>query len=342
MSISVHSHTSTIPAAHRITNIPVAEFRDVNPDCIHIGLVNNMPDAVLEATERQFRSLIGLAAEEAGGRRAVRLSLFAMPEVPRSDEGRRHIARSYSNIGDLWNHRLDGLIVTGAEPLASKLTDEPYWGSLARLTEWADHNTDSSVWSCLAAHAALLQLDGIVRRPLGEKLSGIFECAVVADHPLTDALPAIARTPHSRWNEVSEDALDACGYRVLTRSAHAGVDAFVKQKNSLFVFFQGHPEYEADSLFREYRRDIRRFLRGEKDSYPAMPQGYFDEETTAILTAVRDRALSDCRDELLAYFPAALLQPKTDNTWRPAAVNIYRNWLLRLGAQKEQRMRRRW
>jgi homoserine O-succinyltransferase len=52
--------------------------------------------------------------------------------------------------------------------------------------------------------------------------------------------------PHSRWNEIPEEALLACGYRVLTRSEDAGVDAFVKQRNSLFVFFQGHPEYDAD------------------------------------------------------------------------------------------------
>ncbi|MGH9593932.1 MAG: homoserine O-acetyltransferase/O-succinyltransferase family protein, partial [Bryobacteraceae bacterium] len=135
--------------------------------------------------------------------------------------------------------------------------------------------------------------------------------------------------------------LTACGYRVLTRSARAGVDTFVKQKNSLFVFFQGHPEYEADSLFREYRRDIRRFLRGEKDSYPAMPHGYFDEDAAALLGTFRERALSDCREKLLAEFPTALLLPKAKNTWRPAAVNIYRNWLLRLGAQKEQRMHSR-
>ena len=45
---------------------------------------------------------------------------------------------------------------------------------------------------------------------------------------------------------------------------------------SLFLFLQGHPEYEAGTLLREYRRDIARFLRGEREHYPAVPQGYFD------------------------------------------------------------------
>ena len=50
---------------------------------------------------------------------------------------------------------------------------------------------------------------------------------------------------------------------MLTRSADAGVDTFIKQRKKLFVFFQGHPEYESDTLLREYRRDMGRYFRGE-------------------------------------------------------------------------------
>jgi len=57
---------------------------------------------------------------------------------------------------------------------------------------------------------------------------------------------------------------------------------FVKERKSLFLFFQGHPEYDADSLPREYRRDVGRFLRSERESYPGMPKGYFDEATTGL------------------------------------------------------------
>ena len=64
--------------------------------------------------------------------------------------------------------------------------------------------------------------------------------------------------PHSRWNEVRADALTACGYEILTQSAEAGVDLFVKKKkDSLFVHFQGHPEYSVRTLLKEYRRDIK-------------------------------------------------------------------------------------
>src|SRR5207245_5607644 len=100
-----------------------------------------------------------------------------------------------------------------------------------------------AVWSCLAAHAAVLHIDGIVRRPLRDKRFGVFECERVSDHPLTATVPARLQMPHSRWNEIPEDALMTCDYRVLTRSEDAGVDAFVKQRKCLFVLLQGHPVY---------------------------------------------------------------------------------------------------
>ena len=55
----------------------------------------------------------------------------------------------------------------GAPELRLVLIDEPYWASLTQLIDWAEHNTHSSVWSCLAAHAAVLRIDGIRRRRLG-------------------------------------------------------------------------------------------------------------------------------------------------------------------------------
>ena len=153
--------------------------------------------------------------------------------------------------------------------------------------------------------------------------------------------PAYLHIPHSRWNEIPEDALIACGYRILTRSEDAGADAFVKRRKSLFVFFQGHPEYEADTLLLEYRRDVGRFLRGEIDSYPSTPQGYFNDDAVDTLTAMRERALSDRRVELLADFPMASLAAKVRNTWRCGAVCLYRNWLRYLCGSKDRRMEAR-
>ena len=204
------------------------------------------------------------------------------------------------------------------------------------MLEWAELHTYSTILSCLAAHAAILHIDGIVRRPLGDKRFGVFECVRASDHPLTAAAPPRLPMPHSRWNEIPEDALLACGYRVLTRSEGAGVDAFVKQRKSLFVFFQGHPEYDATTLLLEYRRDIGRFLRGERDTYPPMPEGYFDDEIVRILADLRERALSDRREELLADFPIAMAAGRVTNNWRAAGEGLYRNWLEYLRWEKTQ------
>src|SRR2546426_6899243 len=120
------------------------QFRESDRNCLDIGLVNNMPDSALEATERQFLALLEAAADSL----VVRLTLYALPDVPRIDSGRRHVS-SYSGIDDLWDGPLDGLIVTGTEPRAANLMDEPCWASLTRLQEWAEDHTSSSGWSCL-------------------------------------------------------------------------------------------------------------------------------------------------------------------------------------------------
>ena len=326
----------TLIGAKRLHGTSSVEFRESDPKCIDIGLINNMPDAALKATEHQFRALLRTAADGI----VVRLTFYALPDVPRTDFGRGYVS-SYSSIDELWDSHLDGLIVTGTEPRAQNLMDEPYWGSLTKVFDWADQNTYSTICSCLAAHAALLYMDGIGRHTLDDKRFGVFEFTRVSDHQLTAGAPSRLPMPHSRWNEIPEDALAACGYRVLTRSKDAGVDTFVKQRGSLFVFFQGHPEYEAHSLMLEYRRDIGRFLRGERDTYPPMPQGYFDEDTVNALTAMRERALSDRREEVLADFPTALAAGKVTNTWRATARSLYRNWLAYICAEKGGRLKAR-
>ncbi|HMD37183.1 MAG TPA: homoserine O-succinyltransferase [Vicinamibacterales bacterium] len=300
---------------------------------MNIGLVNNMPDAALDATERQFRALLAAASDGT----PVHLTLYSLPEVPRTDFGRQQVAK-YSPIDELWTRHHDGLIVTGTEPKSADLEDEPYWDSLTQVLDWAAASTTSTILSCLAAHAGALYLDGIRRRPLGDKRFGVFECVRVDEHPLTASGPPQYCMPHSRWNEIPEEALRACGYRVLTRSADAGVDAFVKQRrNSLFVFFQGHPEYEAVTLMLEYRRDVGRYLKGERDTYPPMPRGYFDQETERALAGLRERALLDRREALLSEFPIAAASVSVSNNWRAGAETLYRNWLAYIAAQRTAR-----
>jgi len=299
-------------------------------DALVIGLVNNMPDAALKSTERQFQELLAKAA----GGRAVALRMFSFPELPRSAEGQRHVAQHHEPIEQLWGSEFDGLIVTGAAPASPSLEQEPCWPALARLVEWAERHTGSTIWSCLAAHVAVRHIDGIERSALDRKLSGVFECARTADHPLLALTPARWTTPHSRYNELPQAALRARGYRILSQSRAAGADIFVKRCTSLFVFLQGHPEYDAGALGREYRRDVVQFLAGKSDDYPEMPANYFADEVAEAMQAFRDGALRDRDAALFERFPAL---PAMSAPWHDAAVGLYAAWLAQLSARRSRR-----
>ncbi len=290
---------------------------------LEIGLVNNMPDAALRATERQFIDLLAAAA----GDTIVRLHLFSLPELPRGAAARAHMKSGYAELEHFKNGRLDALIVTGSEPIKASLSEEPYWRALTEVIDWAEHNTISTVWSCLAAHAAVLHLDGIGRRRLPAKRFGLFEFVRTGDHPMLDGIRSPMRVPHSRWNDLAESDLRAHGYEVLTRSAEAGVDIFAKQWNSLFLFLQGHPEYNPDTLFREYRRDMTRYLRGERDDVPGLPLHYFDARSEKTLTRFALRAKAQRGTELAARLPECGMLTEAVDQWRASAVQIYRNWL---------------
>ena len=292
-------------------------------DCIKIAFVNNMPDPALEDTEMQFFELL----EAASGDIPVRIKLYSLPGITRGERGREHLSKFYQDFDDLWNTRFDAVIVTGTEPHCPNLREEPYWPLLTGLLDWAERNTLSAVLSCLAAHAGVLHSDRIERHRLGDKRFGVFEFAKAPHHLLTGHNSDQIRFPHSRWNEVREDALRECGYTVITKSAEAGVDSFAKRKtNCLFVHFQGHPEYGSRTLLKEYRRDIKRFLGGERDSYPSLPKGYFDAAATRLLSDFRENALSHRQEETIASFPESVAET-LQKGWNSSANSIYRNWV---------------
>src|SRR5208283_6216557 len=232
-------------------------------------------------------------------------------------------------IQDLFDVPLDALIVTGMEPQTKSLQDEPVWDNITRLVNWAADNSVPVIWSCLAAHAAALYLDGIPRSRLPEKLSGVFVCDVLpTDHMLVSGLPSRWTSPHSRYHDLSESALLANGYQILSRSDEAGVDVFLKDQGAPFLFFQGHQEYEADTVLRQYKRDVRRYLRRESDEYPLAPRNYFDPMTEAALADARDRARRNHADlQDLEAILSLVSGAASGKLWEQSAVGLYRNWL---------------
>lgn len=301
-------------------------------DCITIAFINNMPDAALEDTEMQFFHLLDAAA----GDTPICVKLYSLPGVPRGEHGQQHLNNFYSTTDDLFGRRFDAMIMTGTEPKQSNLRNEPYWSALANVLDWAENNTASTILSCLAAHAGVLYSDGINRRPLSDKQFGVFAFRTSGKHPLIAGTAEVIHFPHSRWNEVPASELIASGYSVLTQSAEGGVDTFVKKKKrSLFVHFQGHPEYDAHTLLKEYRRDIKRFSRRERETYPTMPKGYFDAAGESVANNFRLAVIADRREEIMAGFPEAAVVGTLEKTWDAPAVGIYRNWLQYIATAKE-------
>lgn len=299
-------------------------LRHARNGSISVALVNNMPDAALEETELQFSSLI----EAAAGDVPVRMKFYSLPGIARSGRAQERVANEYFGLHDLWNSRFDGVIITGTEPRQPDLRKEPYWSDLTKTFDWAERNTKSAVLSCLAAHAGVLHSDGIQRQPLSEKRFGLFDERKNSEHALVRGAADRMPFPHSRWNELRADQLSAAGYTVLTASPEAGANLFVKVKReSLFVHFQGHPEYGGQTLLKEYRRDVGRFLRKERDTYPGMPCGYFDAEASESLREFREHAMKSGSVEMMKSFPDQAIANRLTSPWRAAAVCIYRNWL---------------
>ena len=220
-----------------------------------IGLVNMMPKATMPATAARYERL--LASD------GVSLRCFAPGGADAGCEP----------IEALWNARLDGIVVTGTEPRADKMTREPAWPLLRELVDWAAENVTSAIWSCFAAHAAVYRLDGLPRQKLPDKLSGVFACGKLTEHPIMENMPSRWLVPHSRLNGLGEAELSAAGYTVLSGGAPSvGVDSFIKcHGRSLFLFLQGHPEYDAATLADEYRRDMNRYLSGKLEKPPRRP-----------------------------------------------------------------------
>ncbi|NNL95929.1 MAG: homoserine O-succinyltransferase, partial [Xanthomonadales bacterium] len=287
--------------------------------------LNMMPDAALTATEYQFINLVGNCNKIA----QFFVYPFSLPELNRGAEAEQHIAHHYFDFDELREKGLDALIITGANVANPRLEEEAFWSPLIEVVEWADEHVASVLCSCLATHALLQHHHGIRRRLMPEKKWGVYRHRVRApDHPLVRDINTRFDAPHSRWNDVSRQQIEAQGLRVLAESEEAGVHLAVSRDGFRKVYFQGHPEYEAHSLLKEYKREVNRFLDGELDAPPPYPQHYF--EPRAISTAqnfIEESRQARRSAEPVSEFPEQALHSLVDNTWGDTGKAIVNNWL---------------
>lgn len=292
---------------------------------LHIGFLNMMPDAALAATEQQFIRLVGSCNQIA----QFYVYPFTLPELHRGEVARAHIAEHYSKFADLAENGLDALIITGANVINPSLHEEAFWNPLMEVVDWADKNVASVLCSCLATHALVKGKHDIDRRHLSAKQWGVYSHKISApDHPMMRDVNTRFDAPHSRFNDVSRDALEAAGIRVLVESDEVGVHMAVSPDHFRAVYFQGHPEYDAISLLKEYKREVYRFLNGELDSPPPFPENYLPPEAQAISSRFIESATRAQRDgSQLPEFPEQEFAQLVDNTWGDTGKAIVNNWL---------------
>ena len=244
------------------------------------------------------------------------------------EEGREHLQQHYRDCAEIGNTDLDALIITGANVTKPDLTSEPFWGGLAGVLKQADDRRLPVVCSCLAAHASALIFHGVARRHLPHKRWGIFDHSVCEpDHPLVANLPNHFEMPHSRFNDVPEENLREHGVQVLVTGPVPGVQMAVEPDNRR-LYFQGHPEYEAVSLLKEYKREVLRYLNKEREDYPPLPDNTFNDSATDLAATFRESALAKNGDAgLIEEFPEEALTQEMRHSWKDVSRQLFFNWL---------------
>ena len=291
---------------------------------LHIGFLNMMPDAALQATERQFLRLVGACNRIA----QFYVHPFTFDEIPRGHDARAHIDKHYRAFDDLAAEGLDALIISGANPALDDITREPFWRPLAEVVEWAATHVCSVMCSCLATHAIAQLRYGFARYKLPSKRWGVYSHRITAPHPLTAGINTRFDAPHSHVFEVNAAQFHDAGLTVLAAGEESDLHLGVSPDGLKFVFFQGHPEYDAVSLLKEYRREVGRFIDGIRDDYPPFPQHYFNAPARRQLNGYQRRA-QNARNKSrpTPAFPEADILQHIDNTWTDTGKAMANNWL---------------
>ncbi|MEJ2128412.1 MAG: homoserine O-succinyltransferase [Woeseiaceae bacterium] len=324
MPLVAHNNLPTFETlrkdGHVVLSLDRAQHQDIRE--LHIGFLNMMPDAALQATERQFIHLGGSSNPIA----QFFVYPFSLPELNRGEEAEANIHEHYFEFDELAEAGLDALIITGANVAQPSLVDEPFWEPLIDVVRWAENNVTSIFCSCLATHALVKHYHDIDRVKQPQKLWGVYSHrAVRKDHPFLRDVNTRFEAPHSRHNDVSREQFEAAGCHVLAES-DIGVHLAVSPDQFRIMYFQGHPEYGAVSLLKEFKREYNLYLAGEREKLPRVPENFLTPEGEAIARKLVMDLEMDGRNSA-AEFPEDELLPYCDNTWGDTGKAIINNWL---------------
>ncbi|MBO7151474.1 MAG: homoserine O-succinyltransferase [Clostridia bacterium] len=249
--------------------------QDIRP--IEIAIVNLMPTK--EVTEAQLVRLLSNSPLQ------INITLIKMATYTSTHASDDHMSRFYCTLEEAKKKKFDGMIVTGAPVENMPFEEVKYWKELTEIIDFAEDHVTSTIYICWGAQAALYYQYGINKKPLPEKLFGIFETkAVVENDMLLKGMNDEFNIPHSRHTTIDEDAVYKCKeLKVLAVSDKAGI-CIAKRHNNKSFYFTGHAEYDRNTLLTEYERDL---AKGEKTH---APENYFKGDDKHISWSWRSTA----------------------------------------------------
>lgn len=240
-----------------------AMTQDIRP--IKIAILNLMPTKIV--TETQLIRLLSNTSLQ------IELTLIYPSTAHRpTHTPKEHMEHFYTGFDEIKDQKFDGLIITGAPVENLEFNEVTYWNELAEIMEWSKTHVFSTFHICWAAQAALFYHYGVTKHSLPKKMFGIYRHTRLSTrHPLLRGFDDVFNAPHSRHTGIDEDAVMRCPeLEILARSEEAG--AFLIGDRSMRRFFvTGHPEYDFDTLSKEYFRDV------EKGLAIDVPYNYFPD-----------------------------------------------------------------
>lgn len=267
----------------------MTEYRAIHQDMrpLNLLLLNLMPTKIVTETQL-LRKLSNSPLQ-------VQVELLQMASHTSLNTDADHLSSFYTTFDQIQDRKFDGMIITGAPVENYDFADVDYWPELCKIMEWTKTHVHSTLHVCWGAQAGLFYHYGIPKYALPKKLFGVFpHTALKKQSPLFRGFDDIFYIPHSRHTENhEEDIRKIPELELLAVSEEAGVFAVKSEDNRRF-FITGHPEYDPDTLAREYFRDVDKGLPID------VPRHYFPSDDPSRSPVVR---------------------------WRSAAQLFYTNWL---------------
>ena len=196
-----------------------------------------------------------------------------------------HLDTFYQVFDEIKDRTFDGMIITGAPLDYTAFEDVDYWSELCEIMKWSRTHVHCTLHMCWGVYAGLYYHYGIDKVDLPKKLSGIYEHYILKkSSPLFRGFDDIFYAPQSRAMTVEREAVEKVPeLELLAVSDLAGV-TILKTRDSRQFFITCHPEYDSDTLAKEYFRDR------DKGMEPSLPVNYFPDDDPAREPVVRWRS----------------------------------------------------